>query len=385
MHSGERHKLYDVEATPPPGLWNKIEAGLDDAANGAQFPSTLANAEQTPPAHCWATIATELDDSANGLQFPSTLANASQDPPPHVWAAINAELEDSEWENQFRSKVYTASIIPAAHNWSAITGLLDESSLIDDYRGKLASAAIIPPATAWAQIQEGIGTESIIPQQRRIPAWMKYAAAAMVLGCMAWGANRLLNTRSSIDEPVATTPLVTQPSNTIASTQPSTLLQEDLEAGVAGLTASLDEARNDAALEASKKTYASLDHKAVLGKIKNVSDFMFISEEYDYPTPSTTRSPFGSARCIDCPPPVIPAPEVDFKDRYVVLLSPDGNYFRISKKLGDMVCCVSGEDVDKDCVDQMKKWRDRIANPANSHSPGNFMDVVNMISSLEEN
>ena len=46
--------------------------------------------------------------------------------------------------------------------------------------------------------------------------------------------------------------------------------------------------------------------------------------------------------------------------RYITLMTPEGNIIRMSKKLTDMVCCVSGEDENEECKDQMKKWREKI-------------------------
>jgi hypothetical protein len=66
-------------------------------------------------------------------------------------------------------------------------------------------------------------------------------------------------------------------------------------------------------------------------------------------------------------------------------MTPDGNIIRMSKKLKELICCVSGEEQDKDCIDQMKKWRERLANPSASHSSSNFMDILHLVNSMQEN
>ncbi len=33
----------------------------------------------------------------------------------------------------------------------------------------------------------------------------------------------------------------------------------------------------------------------------------------------------------------------------------------MSKKLGNIVCCVAGEEQDDECKDQLKKWQEKIA------------------------
>jgi hypothetical protein len=67
-----------------------------------------------------------------------------------------------------------------------------------------------------------------------------------------------------------------------------------------------------------------------------------------------------------------------------MLMTPNGQIIRISKKLGDLVCCVSGEDQDQECQDQLKKWRQKIANAPVAPSPGNFMDILSLLQSIKE-
>lgn len=71
-------------------------------------------------------------------------------------------------------------------------------------------------------------------------------------------------------------------------------------------------------------------------------------------------------------------------DRYVMLMTPDGNIIRMSKKWSDLLCCVSGEEQDADCKDQLKKWQQKIASSELAPSPGNFMDILGLVNSLNE-
>ena len=132
-----------------------------------------------------------------------------------------------------------------------------------------------------------------------------------------------------------------------------------------------DEARNDAALEASKKTFAKLDIP-VRSRIKEIaSGFSFAS---------SLETINNSA--------IISNDEInpgDLSNRYITLITPEGNIIRMSKKLTDMVCCVSGEDEDKDCIDQIKKWREKIVCSPSCHSTGSFMDILRLVDALQEN
>ena len=72
-------------------------------------------------------------------------------------------------------------------------------------------------------------------------------------------------------------------------------------------------------------------------------------------------------------------------DRYIMLMTPDGNIIRMSKKWSDLLCCVSGEEQDADCKNQLKKWQEKIATSSLAPSPGNFMDILGLVNSLNEN
>ncbi|HEV7782710.1 MAG TPA: hypothetical protein VGO58_15655 [Chitinophagaceae bacterium] len=312
MSSGSSHKMYDYEVAPPPGIWEKIEAELDESELSQKFPSALFNLRVNPPAHAWQKIAIELDEPA----------------------------------------------------------------FVNDYAAKLGGIEIVPPVAAWDKIKTALDPQQA---QRRISPFIKYAAAAAIIGFLAWGGFRLFND-SKKDTGIAagndTSPSpehVSVPGNESVSVA-------DGEIAAADMTAALEEARNDAALEASKKTYAKLDVSSKRTKVKNAADFFFVADDYNYSSPGTPR---GFDPYIE--PPIEETPPVNISNRYIVLMTPDGNIIRMSKKLRNLVCCVSGEDMDKDCVDQMKKWRDKMASPAATHTPGNFLDLLHMLNSMQDN
>lgn len=296
-------------------------------------------------------------------------------PPPGVWEKIAAELDESELSKKFPSRLYNIEIAPPARAWQHIATALDEPALVNEYAGKLSGIAIAPPAGVWNKIKNTLDSEEeVITRRRTIFPLLKYAAAAAVLAFLAWGGLRLLKDNKTGDTTIAKQDLA-HPTHESENTGTNTNgADENTEITEAAIN---DEARNDAALEASKKTYARLDTRSKESKIKNAADFLFIAENYEPP---------GDVRGLGIigvePEPYRPA---DLTNRYVMLMTPDGKIIRVSKKLGNLVCCVSGEEQDKDCIDQMKKWRDKIANPSATHSPGNFMDILSMVSSLQDN
>ena len=291
-------------------------------------------------------------------------------PPAAVWGKITSALDDSALAQKISSRLNTIEVIPPTSVWQSINVSLDEQLLEKEYAEKLTNIHITPPPGSWNKIKLLLNSEADIAttEKRKISPLLKYAAAAIITGLLAWGGVQLLSADSSktnvatIDKPspnsFTETPVINNP------------LDENI--AVPDVTASLDEARNDAALEASKKTFARLDVTARRSKIKNAADFYFVTDNFE-----------PAARGFSIDP--IAKPAADITNRYIILMTPDGNIIRMSKKLRELVCCVSGEDQDKDCIDQMKKWRENIGNPSTTHSSSNFIDVLDIVKCMQEN
>lgn len=291
-------------------------------------------------------------------------------PPAAVWGKITSALDDSALAQKISSRLNAIEVIPPTSVWQSINVSLDEQLLEKEYAEKLTHIHITPPPGSWNKIKLLLNSEAVIAttEKRKISPLLKYAAAAIITGLLAWGGVQLLSADSSktnvatIDKPspnsFTETPVINNP------------LDENI--AVPDVTASLEEARNDAALEASKKTFARLDVTARRSKIKNAADFYFVTDNYE-----------PSARGFSIDP--IAKPAADITNRYIILMTPDGNIIRMSKKLRELVCCVSGEDQDKDCIDQMKKWRENIGNPSSTHSSSNFIDVLDIVKCMQEN
>ncbi len=292
-------------------------------------------------------------------------------PPAAVWEKITAELDESELSQQFPSRLHTIEIVPPVRVWQSIAAALDESVLENDYAEKLTGIQITPPPAVWNKIKTSLNAEgeTTISEQRKISPILKYAAAAVITGVLAWGGVQLFTNKSG--ETAIAKQDTTQPDNNTETAAINNTVDKNI--ALSDVTASMEEARNDAALEASKKTFAKLDVAVSRSKIKNAADFFFITDNYE---PTGTRG-------FDIEP--IATASADITNRYIMLMTPDGNIIRMSKKLRELVCCVSGEEQDKDCVDQMKKWREKIANPSTTHSSSNFIDILSIVKSMQDN
>jgi|CXWL01.1.fsa_nt_gi uncharacterized protein YwgA len=305
--------------------------------------------------------------------FQNKMYNYEVAPPAGVWEKITAELEESELSCKFPSRLHNILIAPPAFVWQRIATLLDDSALVNDYAEKLSVFEVAPPVTVWDKIKTSLDTkyEAAVPEHRKFSSVLKYATAAAIIGFLAWGGIQLFTNKSGETTVAKQETSQANKNSEISSTnQPVNIPAENI--GHSDIAAALDEARNDAALEASKKTYAKLDVAVTRSKIKNAASFFFAADSYEPGTRGLGIEPEES-------------PSIDISNRYIILMTPDGNIIRMSKKLRELVCCVSGEEQDKDCIDQMKKWREKIANPSANHSSSNFMDILGLINSLQDN
>lgn len=255
-------------------------------------------------------------------------------PPPEVWKKIAVELDESELDHVFPSALYQAKAAPPAVIWSKIQIALDA------------------------------GHEAAVPEHRRFSPFLRYAAAAVVIGLVAWGGLQLLNSKRQ-DKNIVSSGTST-PSQLNPETSATRITDIATESRQPDINADkTEEARNDAALEASKKTFAKLDMPVNSRRLKN------IATAYRFASSSQANEPEDSYAD-------------DVSSRYIVLMTPDGHFIRMSKKLDNMVCCVSGEEQDKDCKDQMTRWREKMACSPTGHSTGSFLDILSLLKSLED-
>ena len=269
-----------------------------------------------------------------------------------------------------QNKILNYEVAPPAGVWEKIAVALDESELAHEFPSKLYGAEVIPPVSAWDKIASSLDAdhEEAIPQHRKIFPLLKYAAAAVVIGLLAWGGIRILNNRSGNKEVVKQEVQQPEKNSPEPLTNQNTFIPDQFPISE---NIPSDEARNDAALEASKKTFAKLD-LPVKNRMKEIaSGFSFAS------SPGAENIPV-----------IIPRDETgtdNLASRYITLITPEGNIIRMSKKLTNMVCCVSGEDEDAGCKDQIKKWREKIICSPACHSAGSFMDILGLVEALQDN
>lgn len=316
---------------------------------------------------------------SSGLQ--NKMYNYEVPPPPGVWEKIAAELDESELSAGFPRRLHAIRVEPPVHIWQSIAATLDEPAMVSDYSSKLYGIETTPPAGAWNKIKTTLDAEheTAVPEHRKLFPLLRYAAAAAIIGVIVFGAIQLFTGKKN-DIEVAK--IMEQPKNdTIAP-----LTKETNTPGDNNIAAT-DPISDDAALEASKQTYAKLD-LSVTNRIKKqtvdfFADPVGLTNVFTELNPQETYRELHSSETNEAGPAHNDKKE-SLKNRYIMLMTPDGNIIRMSKKLGGILCCVSGEEQDDGCKDQLKKWREKIAGSPSSSS-GSFLDVLNMVSSLQEN
>lgn len=307
----------------------------------SRIKDTLLNHEVVPPEGSWQQIAAALDEAASGYRFPE--------------------------------KLYQLEITAPASSWEMISRQLDEAALDGTVAEKLYAAELAPPITAWNHIQLALESEDAVSQpavKRFYPFW-KYAVAAIVIGFLGFAAWQFV--LSPEKTAITTTASISTPeleALTHASAGiEAALNNEEISDQIS--TATDPEAREEAALETSKKTFAKLDirpaRRAALAASFSFEELLSTEEIND-------NYHLGFAEAIPG--------DGKKDDRYVVLMTPEGHFIRMSKKLGHMVCCVAGEEKDTHCSNMMDKWQKQLACSDAAH-PGNFMDILSLVSSLE--
>lgn len=251
---------------------------------------------------------------------------------------------------RLKEKLYNYEQTPPAGAWDKISSALDESHLADQFPSRLYNTEATPPAMAWDKIAASLDADQapvVTMPRKRFPI-LRYAAAAVVVGIIAIVVVKLNNSPSKDrfarkKDTVApgTAPVNTPQGNEVAENNPPV---NDLP----------------------ESTVIAITDKTPARAKKRRTDYS-ITENIDPVTPIYAYNE-------NTP---------DLAERYVMLITPNG-IIRMSKKLGDIICCVTGEEQDGDCRDQIRKWQEKLAASPVAPAPGNFMDILSLVSSLSE-
>jgi hypothetical protein len=280
------------------------------------------------------------------------LYNYEQVPPANAWDKIAAALDESHIADKFPSKLYNTEVAPPVVVWDKIAVTLDESHITDQFPSKLYNAEVAPPAGVWNKIASSLEPEqaTAIPMRSKSFSFFRYAAAAVVIGLVAFGVIKWANSNNS-----------------------------NSNGGIAGTKSSTPGNK--------KKSGSPIETNPA--EINNVAsgdntDEVAATRQVKTTSAKRTKNNYSITDNIDAAQPIYAYNEhtPNLADRYIMLMTPDGGIIRMSKKWGNLVCCVSGQEQDADCKDQLKKWQEKIA--CSPVASSNFMDILSLASTLNE-
>jgi len=297
------------------------------------------------------------------------LYNYDAEPPEIVWSRIAAAL-DQEINDEFPQKLYDLEVTPPVSVWNEIEENLEADGK-EQYATKLYNIEVTPPAQAWNKISSLLDEEKTLPkisQKGRIILFVRYAAAACIIGVLALGAFKLLN-QKMVKEPVAV--------KAVSPAKDSVLNQNATQQLIPPQSNNLPTEGQSLARVETKSRKKNWPEPAT----------------YMTQMAATSPTPIGSRSTSDFTQVSLTGEipgncsQISDADPYIMFLNPDGYLIRISKKLAETLGCVysngNSEQYNR-CQDQIRKWRDKIAQSPATSSPDNFMDVLNVIKSVQE-
>jgi hypothetical protein len=298
------------------------------------------------------------------------LYNYEENPSEKMWSKITASL-DEEINAEFPQRLYEVEVTPPASLWNNIEVSLEQGQ----YPSTLYNLEVTPPPGAWQKIADALDEEEAlprIPSKRRVSPFVRYAVAASVIGIIAFGTLKLVNQKSSdgsvakrTTRPQSVIPATVQPNvQKDSSAQAATILTNNLPKPGIALAKANVVSRKRAAQQAS---YMTVLADASAG-INNSSAVAFQHASLSGEVPGN-------------------CPVISDADRYLSFMNPDGYLIRMSKKLAEALGCYynkGNSEEYKQCQEQIKKWRDKIAQSPASSSPDNFMDLLDIIKTIQD-
>ncbi len=273
---------------------------------------------------------------------------------------------------KWQDRIYQYSVEPPDGIWKQLSSELDDAFPNHAFPQKIYRTRIAPPAGIWQKISAALyGNEQTTKKPvRRILLWQKLSAAAAILVLIVWGGSKLIN--QSGQQPLASATRSNTPvlSNNLPVPEQSNAIKS-----------SEQELPQPRASEQQEQT-----------PVKN--NFQFRSAS----SPSALRNPrfpdenetFGSglmqaSYALNTRKKIVLNPD-GLSNCYINLSTPEGQLIRLSRKFGDLACCVSGEQGDAACQDKLNCYRDKIMQSTAAQSSGSgFIDMLNMVKQLSDN
>jgi hypothetical protein len=303
-------------------------------------------------------------------ELKNKLYNYEVDPPGTTWSRLAAILDDEN--SLLTQKLYSLEVTPPNGAWANVLQALEKANT-ENYDTRLYNFEAAPPADTWERILDELETEKTSPKlypARRFNLFIKYAIAACLVGVIAFAAFQFLKTRTGRSVAGVTvlppkTPETVKPIEQKNSASKETVISNNLPKGDIS------------------KTNKPQQKKAFLQQIGYMTELAnpMIADINPQASENFQQAVLRGEVPGNCS-------LISETDPYMTFMNPEGYLIRISKKLAETLGCVYSNKSSQNnnpCESQINEWRNKIAQSPVNSSTDNFMDVLNIIKSTQNN
>jgi hypothetical protein len=356
MGNDLKNKMYNLEVAPPASVWKHIVVSLDEINSQKNIAERLYSHEAIAPAGAWNKITNALDIELQETKFRSDVLNLEVQPPSFTWNKIAEQLDTQPQEN-FSTRLYEYKITAPANSWSKIVVALDDEQT----------------------------TAPVIPIRKNYSRLFRIAAAAAIIGIIAWAGFSLFNNGKSIpdDNTLANKDVKTNvPVTPVIETKQTPSAEEIKENN------NIAEGTTETAIET--KTAANDVKKWTRPLIKQQQEPVYTFAETESHTNSDDISIADTKSLHSNKRKTIATATTDTNTdtRYLVYLTEQGDIVKLSKKLADLKCIYTKDGtVSQDalakldaaqCNDQVKFWQEKMAN-SSLQSSSNPLELIEIL------
>jgi hypothetical protein len=337
-------KLYALEVNPPQQVWDKLALALDELQFENSYKKKLQGLNTNPPARVWEKIENQLDAGSIETSVAAKLLNISEAPPADTWANIDSQLTEDTFNQKF-SGLKNLEVTPPENNWNKILTTLET------------------------------GTK-VIPIKRTKTPFIRYAAAAVIIGVFAWGSVQLMSGNKTSE-------------NNLANDE----IKQPVKESTPEVTNNLPpENSTPVVIPEEKPVEIIASNTTTKPKIRRTGMNTVSLASVTAPQTSHTNSEeiIADINSIKKNKPAETATIADpSAPRYLVYLNDDGELMKVSKKLADMKCLYNKKNGEisqdalasinnKVCNDLVKSWQEKLSKtPLNlSFNPLEMADIL---------
>ena len=297
------------------------------------------------------------------------------DPPEKMWEKIAASLE-GEINAEFPQKLYNTEITPPGTTWNKIALGLD-AVLIEEYPAKLYNLEVVPPAAVWQHISAKLEEEKALPKiaaKGKLIPFVRYAVAVCLIGLIAF-AVKFLNSKTPEQNMIGKS-IPANKNTPLEIVQPKKEKEQDIQPHTIATNNLPKESAYFNQNKSSRKRYE-----------EQSATYMTEIADIPYSESRINEESFQNVNLQGN----IPGKQsilADAAGRYLMFMNPDGFLIRMSKKLADALGCVytnGNSEEYRQCQERIKKWRDKIAQSQVNPSQDNFLNILDLIKSLQDN